>query len=86
MAASEDSIFYEPKDTDDLREFLETNKEKYHEIWIVLTKKEKANPQPVSFNEAVNEAIAQRLVDSRTRTLDNSRYAVRLTKRKSKKA
>jgi hypothetical protein len=86
MAASEDSIFYEPKDIDDLRRFLETNKEKYHEIWIVLIKKKVANPQPVSFNEAVSEAIAQGLVDSRTRTLDNSKYAVRFTKRKSKKA
>ncbi|MGA2682562.1 MAG: hypothetical protein ABSF44_12270 [Candidatus Bathyarchaeia archaeon] len=84
MAAYEDSIFYEPKNIDDLRGFLKTNKEKYHEIWIVLIKKEKANPQPVSFNEAVSEAIAQGLVDSRTKTLDNSRYAVRFTKRKNK--
>jgi hypothetical protein len=86
MPAIEESIFYEPKGVDDLRGFLKTNKEKYHEIWIVLIKKEHTTLQPVSFNEAVREAIAQGLVDSRTKPLDNSRYTVRFTKRKSKKA
>jgi uncharacterized protein YdeI (YjbR/CyaY-like superfamily) len=85
MSAAERSILYEPKNLDDLKEFLKDNKEKYREIWVVLIKKEHANPQPVSFNEAVNEAITQGLVDSRTKTLDNNRYAVRFTKRKNKK-
>jgi len=39
----------------------------------------------VSFAEAVSEAIAQGLVDSRIKTLDEKRYAVRFTKRKNKK-
>ena len=85
MTSTEGSILYEPKNIDDLKVFLKANKEKYHEIWIVLIKKEHANPQPVSFTEAVGEAIAQGLVDSRTKTLDNIRYAVRFTKRKNKK-
>ena len=82
---SQSSTIYEPQNIDDLSSFLKTNKDKYHEIWVVLIKKEHANPQPVSFNEAVSEAIKQGLVDSRTKTLDEKRYAVRFTKRKSKK-
>jgi hypothetical protein len=31
-------------------------KGKHHEIWIALTNKKFADPQPVSFNEAVSEA------------------------------
>jgi hypothetical protein len=85
MTSAEGSILYEPKNIDDLKVFLKSNKEKYHEIWVVLIKKEHANPQPVSFTEAVGEAISQGLVDSRTKTLDNIRYAVRFTKRKNKK-
>ena len=64
---------------------LEANKEKYHEIWVVLTKKSSAEAQPVSFSEAVRRAIALGLVDSRTKTLDGEKYAVRFTKRKSRK-
>jgi hypothetical protein len=86
MTTAEGSISYEPKDIDDLAEFLKENKGKYHEIWVILAKKAHADPQPVSFNEAVSEAITQGLVDSRTKTLDDLRYAVRFTKRKVKKA
>jgi len=86
MTTPEGSISYEPKDIDDLAEFLKKNKEKYHEIWVILIKKAYVDPQPVSFDVAVREAIAQGLVDSRTKTLDDLRYAVRFTKRKVKKA
>jgi hypothetical protein len=64
---------------------LENNKEKYHEIWIIITKKKFSNPQPVSFIEAVTLAIAQGLVDSRTKNLDNKKYKIRFTKRKKEK-
>jgi hypothetical protein len=79
---AEKSVVYEPKCIEDLSTFLKDNKDTYHEIWVVLVKKTHADPQPVSFNEAVSEAIAQGLVDSRTKTLDEKRYAVRFTKRK----
>jgi len=82
---AEGSVTYEPKDTQDLTAFLENNKEKYHEIWIIITKKEFSNPQPVSFNEAVTLALAQGLVDSRTKSFDNRKYEIRLTKRKKEK-
>jgi hypothetical protein len=35
-----ETITFEPTSTDELSTFLEANKDKYHEIWIVLTKKE----------------------------------------------
>lgn len=83
--AAEDSVSYEPKNIEDLTRFLDANKDRYHEIWVVLTKKQFADPQPVSFNNAVNEAIEKGLVDSRTKSLDEKRYAIRFTKRKAKK-
>ena len=78
------SITYEPKNTQDLTTFLENNKEKYHEIWIVINKKKFSNPQPVSFNEAITIAIGQGIVDSRTKSLDIKKYEIRLTKRKKR--
>jgi uncharacterized protein YdeI (YjbR/CyaY-like superfamily) len=75
---------YEPKNAKDLADFLKSNKEKFHEIWIVLVKKEFANPQPVSFSEAVSIAVEQGLIDSKTKSIDEKRYAVRFTKRKNK--
>ena len=79
---AESSISYEPQNIEELSCFFKVNKEKYHEIWVVLTKKQFTNPQPVSFNEAVGKAIEQGLVDSKTKTLDEKKYAVRFTKRK----
>jgi uncharacterized protein YdeI (YjbR/CyaY-like superfamily) len=79
------SITYEPQNTQDLTTFLENNKEKYYEIWIIITKKKFSNPQPVSFDEAVTLAIAKGLVDNRTKSLDNKKYKIRFTKRKKEK-
>jgi len=85
MMPAEGSITYEPQNISDLSSFLKENKEKYHEIWVVLIKKKHLDPQPVSFSEAVGRAIELGLVDSRIKTLDEKRYAVRFTKRKTKK-
>jgi hypothetical protein len=82
---SEGAITYEPKNSQGLTTFLENNKEKYHEIRIIITKKKVSNPQPVSFNEAVTLALGQGLVDSRTKSLDIKKYEIRLTKRKKEK-
>ena len=65
--------------------FFETNKNKYHEIWIILTNKKYADPQPVTFNDAVNEAVKQGLIDNRSKSLSEQKYAVRFTKRRTKK-
>ncbi len=78
------SVVFEPKNVEELREFFERNKDKIHEIWIVLTNKKYADPQPVSFNDAVAEAIKQGLIDSRTKTLTPEKYAIRFTKRRLK--
>ena len=75
------SVSFEPKNVEGLRRFFEANKNRYHEIWVVLTNKEYVNPQPVSFNEAAAEAIKQGLVDSRTKTLSEQTYSIRFTKR-----
>jgi hypothetical protein len=83
--SSKQSVSFEPKNTEDLRRFLDVNKDEYHEIWIVLAKKKVANPQPVSFIEAVDEAAKLGLVDSRSKTLDDKKYSVRFTKRKKPK-
>ncbi len=82
--ATEESAVFEPKDPGELAGFLEVNKEKYHEIWIVITKKKCAHPQPVSFNEAITEAAKQGLIDSRTKSLSEQKYSIRFTKRKPK--
>ena len=76
-----ESVTFEPKNPSELERFFEENKEKCHEIWVVLTKKKVVNFQPVSFNEAVNEAKKQGLIDSRTKTLDEKKYVIRFTKR-----
>jgi hypothetical protein len=75
---------FEPESIAELASFFRANKGKYHEIWIVLTKKERAPSQPVSFIEALAEARKQGLIDSRTRTINDQKYMVRFTKRKTK--
>jgi hypothetical protein len=86
MRAKEKTATFEPKNVEQLCQFFTINKEKHREIWIVLTKKKYADPQPVSFNEAVGEAVKQGLIDSRTRSLSEQKYAVRFTKRRSGKS
>jgi len=81
MMTEKASVSFEPKNAEELKRFFEANKDRPHEIWVVLTNKKYANPQPVSFNEAVAEAVKQGLIDSRTKTLSMEKYAVRFTKR-----
>ena len=78
------TIVFEPENPTELAKFLKANKGKYHEIWIVLTKKEIADPQPVSFIEALTEAKKQGLIDSRTKTISDQQYMLRFTKRRAK--
>ncbi len=76
-----ESVSFEPKNASELKRFFELNKDKYHEIWVVITKKTAVNPQPLSFDKALDEAKKQGLVDSHTKTLDESKYMIRFTKR-----
>lgn len=82
-SAEDKSVSFEPKNAKELSRFFEVNKYKYHEILIILTKKKHANPQPVSFTEAVTEALQHGLIDSRTKGIDDRKYCVRFTKRKA---
>ena len=75
------SITFEPQNVSELKRFFEENKEKYHEIWIVITKKKAAHTQPISFDQALAEAKKQGLIDSRTRSIDTEKYMIRFTKR-----
>ena len=85
MTSEASTVFFEPATVDELRRFFRANKDKYHEIWITITKKTQADPQPVSFNDAVAEAMRLGLIDSRTKTLSEQKYAIRFTKRKKDK-
>jgi hypothetical protein len=76
-----ESVNFEPKSLGELSQFLEENKEKHHEIWIIITNKKAAFPQVVSFNDVVSEAKKQGLIDSRIKNIDNKKYMIRLTKR-----
>jgi len=79
------SVSFEPKNASELATFFQANKGEFREIWVILTKMKYANPQPVSFTQAVAEAISQGLVDSQTKTLDERKYAIRFTKRRAAK-
>ena len=76
-----ESVTFEPQNISELKRFFEENKAKHHEIWIIITNKKAANPQPVSFNQAISEAIKQGLIDSRTKNIDEKTYMIRFTKR-----
>ncbi|HYA78082.1 MAG TPA: hypothetical protein VEF91_05140 [Verrucomicrobiae bacterium] len=76
-----ESITFEPTSLAEVKQFFEENKDKYHEIWIIIKNKKAANPQTVSFNQVVIEAKNQGLIDSRIRNLDEKRYMIRFTKR-----
>ena len=45
-SSEKSSVSFEPKNARELAEFFRVIKEEFHEFWIVLTKKEYANPQP----------------------------------------
>jgi hypothetical protein len=81
----EKSATFEPKNVEELSRFFEINKDRYLEIWIVLTNKKYADPQPVSFGEAVNEATKHQLIDSRVKSLNEQKYSIRFTRKKNPK-
>ena len=76
-----ESVTFEPKSLDEVRQFFEENKDKYHEIWVIITNKKASHPQLVSFDQVVSEARKQGLIDSRIRNVDEKRYMIRFTKR-----
>ena len=83
--ADETSVTFEPRNAEELAHFFKASRDRYREIWIVITKKKHADPQPVTFNEAVTEAGKHGLIDSRTKSLNEHKYLIRFTKRKKPK-
>lgn len=75
------STTFEPRNPDELSHFFKANEDRYDDIWVVLTKKKYADPQPVSGNEALKEATRHGLIDSRTRSLGKEKYEMQFTKR-----
>jgi hypothetical protein len=76
-----ESVTFEPNSIAAFIQFFKENKDKYHEIWIIITNKKAANPQSVSFNQVVTEAVKQGLIDSRMKNIDENKYKIRLAKR-----
>lgn len=72
----------EPTNIAEWRTWLEANYQATGEIWLVLTKHGKKG-SALSMNDAVDEAICFGWIDSRTKRLDESKYMLRLTPRKS---
>jgi len=77
----DESTIFEPQNVSELERFFEDNKEKYREIWVVIAKKEVANPQFLSFDQALTEAKKQGLIDNRLKTIAAEKYVIRFTKR-----
>ena len=57
-----ESVVFEAQNVSELKRFFEDNKDRVHEIWVVITKKNVSNQQPVSFNQALIEAKKQGLI------------------------
>ena len=76
-----ESVTFEKESLPALAQFFKENKDKYHEIWIIITNKKNASIQSVSFNQVITEAVKQGLIDSRIKNIDEKKYMIRLTKK-----
>lgn len=70
------------KNRDAWRAWLEKNHARETELWVVLYKKNSGKPT-VSYDEAVEEALCFGWIDGLTKGIDDEKYGVRFTPRKS---
>ena len=70
------------KNRDAWRAWLEKNHAREKELWLVLYKKS-SNKPTVSYAEAVEEALCFGWIDGLTKGVDEEKYAVRFSPRKS---
>jgi uncharacterized protein YdeI (YjbR/CyaY-like superfamily) len=77
------SLLLEVSKRSDWRAWLRRHYKIDKEIWLVFYKKHTGRPR-VSYNDAVEEALAFGWIDSVAKKLDEDRYAQRFTPRKSK--
>lgn len=66
---------------DEWRAWLRKNARSAKEVWLVYYKKHTGRPR-VSYNDAVEEALAFGWIDSTARRIDGDRYAQRFTPRR----
>lgn len=64
------------------RAWLEKNHARENELWVVFYKKNSHQPT-VTYDEAVEEALCFGWIDGLTKGMDEKKYAVRFTPRKS---
>ncbi|MBN1785287.1 MAG: YdeI/OmpD-associated family protein [Candidatus Bathyarchaeota archaeon] len=67
------------------RKWLEKNFDKQKEIWLIFPKKSSGKPR-VSYNDAVEEALAFGWIDSTVKKIDKESSAQRFTPRNQKSA
>ncbi|MGZ5452884.1 MAG: YdeI/OmpD-associated family protein [Candidatus Aminicenantales bacterium] len=65
------------------RAWLRRNHKTAKEVWLVYHKKHTGRPR-ISYNDAVEEALAFGWIDSTTKRIDENRFAQRFTPRKPK--
>ena len=70
------------KDREAWRAWLAKNCAREPELWVVLYKKNSGKPS-VSYDEAVEEALCFGWIDGLTKSIDDEKYGVRFTPRKS---
>jgi hypothetical protein len=85
MATGEGSVSFEPKTIEDLRRFFEINKDKYHELLVVLTKKKLLLGSRLRSMRRLTKLLCKGLIDSRSKALSEQKYAVHFTTRRVKK-
>lgn len=73
---------FTPKTRDDWRAWLAKNHASAKEIWFVIYKKHTGKPS-VSYDDAVEEALCFGWIDGLTKRIDDEKYAVRFTPRRS---
>jgi uncharacterized protein YdeI (YjbR/CyaY-like superfamily) len=72
----------EPKSRAEWRKWLRANHASSRGIWLIVAKKS-SGTQGISYDDAVEEALCYGWIDSRTNTVDATRYKLQMTPRKS---
>jgi uncharacterized protein YdeI (YjbR/CyaY-like superfamily) len=71
-------------DRNQWRRWLQANHGRQREVWVVLPKKNSSGTSfRVCYNQALEEAICFGWIDSRIRSLDETKSMIRFTPRKS---
>lgn len=72
---------FQPKSRSEWREWLSANQSTAKVVWLIVVKKG-SRTIGISYDEAVEEALCFGWIDSRTKTVDATRYKLQMTPRK----